>query len=99
MYDCFGLGIDRDRKDERIELVLRSQNQDLKSVLGVEMFLVWALYLRAVSRGMNSRHCYIELLVEKLRCVYEQFVIDRPIERIGVTVKYVPKFEGTFVVN
>jgi hypothetical protein len=39
-YDCFGLEINRDRRVERIELVLRSQSQGLKSGLGVEMFLV-----------------------------------------------------------
>jgi hypothetical protein len=39
-YDCFGLGIDRGRRAERIELVLRSESRDSKSELGVGTTLV-----------------------------------------------------------
>ena len=40
MYDCFGLGTDRDRRAEHIRLALRNQSRELKSVLGIDAFLV-----------------------------------------------------------
>lgn len=42
-YDCFGLGIDRDRKAEHIKLALRNRNRDSMSVLEVDLFLVKVL--------------------------------------------------------
>jgi hypothetical protein len=87
---CFGLGIDRGRKAERIELVLRSRSRECKSGLDAAMLLVWVSHRRVGRCGMWSKHCHVDLLAEKPRCVCERSAIDRLIERAEGYAEYVP---------